>query len=192
MKIQSQLQLITILITATISSVFLAYPTQAQVPVTSTPQPVIECLGIPEAEAGGWQNIQGQDIWLGYPTTGETPQWGTQHGFAWPSDVQSHQLTTLSTSVGERYVLVVSSQTTPDTYYVLPFISMEPYADANGNYYGAHPCGAFSVTYDQLQAQNSQNGNLLETLQNFDTFFRGVTMQEQDANIVDTLLSSLG
>ena len=178
-------QTIAIMITMSISSVFFAHSTKADEPASSTPQTVIECLGIPEAEASDWQGIQGFNIWLGYPTKGETPAWGIKHGFAWPNDVQSDQLITLSTSVGERYVLIVSSQLTPDTYYILPFISMEPYADSDGNYYGAHPCGAFSVSGDLYTTTS------LETLQNFDSMFRDVWMKDQDENMLDTLLSAV-
>ena len=112
--------------------------------------PVIACLGISEFEFEDWHGVLGDSIWLGYPEPGETPEWGTKHGFAVPEDAVMIRRYTWDTSVGERYVWVFYSSSTPDLYYVFPFKTMEEFADSNGNHMGVHPCGAFSTSRAQL------------------------------------------
>jgi len=97
---------------------------------------VVACLDAPLGEFGSWQDVVGENIWIGYENG----------GFDVPSDLYFLPDVVFDTSNGLRYLWVVASDSTPDYIYVLPFNSMEPYSDANGDHYGVHPCGAFRVT----------------------------------------------
>ena len=96
---------------------------------------VVACLDAPASEFGDWQDVEGYDIWVGYPV-----------GFDIPTDWYWLPDEYFFTSKGERYMWIVASHSIPGTIYVFPFKSMEPYADANSNHYGVHPCGAYRVT----------------------------------------------
>ncbi len=48
----------------------------------------------------------------------------------------------------ERQLAIRWSPDTPTTYYVTPYSTVEPYADANGEHFGTHPCAAFTISAD--------------------------------------------
>ena len=97
---------------------------------------VVACLDAPLHEFGLWQDVMGESIWVGYENG----------GFDLPDKRYFLSDVLFKTSKGERYMWIVASHSIPDTIYVFPFKSMEPYADANGDHYGVHPCGAYRVT----------------------------------------------
>ncbi len=98
--------------------------------------PVVECLGAPAHEFDNWQNVRGVSIWPGYEND----------GYKIPSDWYFLPDEIFYTSVGTRYMWIVGIRSMQGTIYVFSFISMEPYADANGEHYGVHPCGIYQVT----------------------------------------------
>ena len=97
---------------------------------------VIACLDVPLTEFGNWQHVKGKSIWIGYD----------KGGFDIPDDWYFLPDVVFDTSKGKRYLWVIAAPSTPGDIYVFPFKSMEPYADANGEHYGVHPCGAYRVT----------------------------------------------
>lgn len=92
----------------------------------------------------------GPSFWVGYENG----------GFAWVNDVMPLlTLTFIAEDGSERWLDIFWSEQTPDTYYVLPFANVVPYADANGDHYGTHPCAAILMTAPEYQS-------LLRSLQN--------------------------
>ena len=85
-----------------------------------------------------------RSFWIGYENG----------GFAWTNDVAPLLTLTFTMADGaERWFDVFWSEQTPDAYYALPFANPTPYADANGEHYGTHPCAAILMTeaeYDAL------------------------------------------
>jgi hypothetical protein len=78
-----------------------------------------------------------RSFWVGYENG----------GFAWVNDVMPLlTLTFIAEDGSERWLDIFWSEQTPDTYYVLPFANVVPYADANGDHYGTHPCAAILMT----------------------------------------------
>lgn len=125
--------------TATIALLVMTLSAFAQpTPIPNTNEElmsVIKCLGISSHEYKEWHNVLGHNIWLGYE----------QGGFAWPEDVKLMKWLRWGTSVGTRHIWIVFSMSTPDMYYILPFVSMEISTDSEGKHRGVHPCGAFAV-----------------------------------------------
>ncbi len=81
-------------------------------------------------------------FWVGYENG----------GFAWTSDVMPELTLTFTMADGsERWFDVFWSEQTPDAYYALPFANPTPYADANGEHYGTHPCAAILMTGVEYQ-----------------------------------------
>jgi len=105
-------------------------------PIQTQKELVVACLDAPLHEFGLWQDVMGESIWVGYENG----------GFDLPDKRYFLSDVLFKTSKGERYMWIVASHSIPDTIYVFPFKSMEPYADANGDHYGVHPCGAYRVT----------------------------------------------
>ena len=84
-----------------------------------------------------------RSFWVGYENG----------GFAWVNDVMPELTLTLTMADGsERWLDVFWSEQTPNNYYVLPFADPIPYADANGEHYGTHPCAAILMTDSEYQA----------------------------------------
>ena len=84
-----------------------------------------------------------RSFWVGYAAG----------GFAWPDDVMPELTLTFEMADGsERWFDVFWSEQTPDTYYALPFANPTPYADANGEHYGTHPCAAILMTAAEYKA----------------------------------------
>lgn len=89
-----------------------------------------------------------RSFWVGYENG----------GFAWTNDVMPLLTLTFTAEDGsERWLDIFWSEQTPNTYYALPFANTAPYADANGEHYGTHPCAAILMT----QAEYSE---LLEAI----------------------------
>lgn len=85
----------------------------------------------------------GDSFWVGYDNG----------GFDWPGDVQPVLTLTFEMQDGEsRWLDVFWSEATPDVYYALPFVTVEPYADAQGEHYGTHPCAAIRLTAAEFAA----------------------------------------
>ncbi len=82
-------------------------------------------------------------FWVGYENG----------GFAWTNDVMPVLTLTFAMADGsERWLDVFWSEQTPDTYYALPFANPTPYADANGEHFGTHPCAAILMTRAEYEA----------------------------------------
>lgn len=78
-----------------------------------------------------------RSFWVGYENG----------GFAWVNDVMPELTLTFTMADGsERWFDVFWSEEAPDEYYALPFANPTPYADANGEHYGTHPCAAILMT----------------------------------------------
>lgn len=129
----------------------------AQSPTT---EPVVACIGAvtnPQySTAPSWwryspialeaweqlQAVEGASIWLGYGAG----------GYVVPEDCE---LVFKIGGVGEEgqrvLVWVWWAESQPDTFWVFPFRNIQPYADANGQHYGIHPCGMYTVEADDLQ-----------------------------------------
>lgn len=76
------------------------------------------------------QTVTGRDLWLGYDNGGwETT--GDEYG--------RYKLT------GDGWEVWLFYSATRDEYDILPFSNPEPFADANGDHYGMHPCGGWAV-----------------------------------------------
>lgn len=87
--------------------------------------------------------IDGDSFWIGYENG----------GFDWPDDVQPELTLTLDMADGDqRWVDVYWSKQTPEVYYVLPYVTIEPYADSHGEHWGTHPCAAIRITADAYAA----------------------------------------
>lgn len=67
-----------------------------------------------------------------------------------PDDVETVYKLTLTTENGKRHLYVASSASTPETVYLFAFMSLRASTDANGNYYGVHPCRVFSLPTDAI------------------------------------------
>lgn len=84
-----------------------------------------------------------RSFWVGYENG----------GFAWTNDVAPLLTLTFVMADGtERWFDVFWSGQTPDAYYALPFANPTPYADANGEHYGTHPCAAILMTAAEYAA----------------------------------------
>lgn len=84
-----------------------------------------------------------RSFWVGYAAG----------GFAWTDDVMPVlTLTFVMEDGGERWFDVFWSAQTPHAYYALPFANPTPYADANGEHYGTHPCAAILMTAPEYAA----------------------------------------
>ncbi|MBK9751735.1 MAG: hypothetical protein IPO91_33900 [Chloroflexi bacterium] len=82
-------------------------------------------------------------FWVGYENG----------GFDWPQDVQPVlQLTLMMADGAERWLDVWWSAETPEVYYALPFVTVEAYADAQGEHYGTHPCAAVRMSAADFEA----------------------------------------
>lgn len=82
-------------------------------------------------------------FWVGY----------ANGGFAWTNDVMPALTLTFTMADGsERWLDVFWSEQTPDAYYALPFANPTPYADANGEHFGTHPCAAILMTAAEYEA----------------------------------------
>jgi hypothetical protein len=84
-----------------------------------------------------WQALSvlpGDSVWIGYDAGG----WGI------PADIQGAWLITQKPRKGGMEVWIWHSEATGD-YYLFPFVSMERFADKNGEHYGVHPCGGWRV-----------------------------------------------
>jgi len=81
-------------------------------------------------------------FWVGYENG----------GFDWPQDVQPVlQLTLMMADGAERWLDVWWSEQTPEVYYALPFVTVEAYADAQGEHYGTHPCAAIRMSAAEFE-----------------------------------------
>lgn len=67
-----------------------------------------------------------------------------------PDDVATLYKLTLITENGKRHLYVASSASTPETVYLFAFMTLRASTDANGNYYGVHPCRVFSLPTDAI------------------------------------------
>lgn len=132
------------------------------------PQPVFDCLKLNEVKLTSqywvmypsikgdtikrdytpqwweaWDSLQGQGFWLGYD----------RGGFDWPKDVYIYGQLWLPLEDGKepRQVLFYFSKQTPDRFYILPFVSIQPYADSNGKHFGSHPCAAYVVKLEYIK-----------------------------------------
>lgn len=84
-----------------------------------------------------------RSFWVGYENG----------GFAWTDDVLPVLTLTFEMEDGdERWLDVFWSEQTPEIYYVLPFANTTPYADANGEHYGTHPCAAILMSATEYDA----------------------------------------
>ncbi|MCC6801884.1 MAG: hypothetical protein IT319_03280, partial [Anaerolineae bacterium] len=82
------------------------------------------------------------DLWRGY---------GVAKPFDQPDDTRDRWRLTLFTAEGvERWIYVAQSDSTPDTLYAYAYQNINPFADANGNHYGYHPCRAFALPATQM------------------------------------------
>lgn len=89
-----------------------------------------------------------RSFWVGY----------ANGGFAWTNDVMPELTLTFEAADGsERWFDVFWSEQTPDAYYALPFANPTPYADANGEHFGTHPCATILMTTAEYES-------LVETL----------------------------
>jgi len=85
----------------------------------------------------------GDSFWVGYDNG----------RFNWPQDVQPVLTLTFAMQDGEsRWLDVFWSARTPDVYYALPFVTVEPYADGAGEHYGTHPCAALRSSAGEYEA----------------------------------------
>lgn len=83
-------------------------------------------------------------IWRGYRSA---------RPFDQPDDAREHWKVNLFLPDGsERWIDILISPTTPDVYYVYSFERTDPFADANGEHYGFHPCRAFSIAAAEVQS----------------------------------------
>jgi len=85
----------------------------------------------------GYQGINGFENWVGYPEGFDIPP--SAKWFAKLSEVN-----------GEREIWVFYSEETPDLLYVMPFLTTMLFGDAEGNHFGAHPCGSYNVDKQQF------------------------------------------
>lgn len=80
-----------------------------------------------------------QNLWIGYENG----------GFSFPLDSTSVLNITLYTASGsELWIDILSHESTPGRYFVLPFETTEAYSDASGAHLGTHPCIAFEIDRD--------------------------------------------
>jgi hypothetical protein len=89
-------------------------------------------------DTGTWQalsQVTGHSIWIGYPEKWDIPPNGQLHG-AWMiyGDID-----------GQSIEIWILGDNVDDVYYLFVYNNVEPYADAEGNHYGQHPCGGWRV-----------------------------------------------
>lgn len=110
-------------------------------------RPVLACLGdidsiaiaywpprtqtFTEDTIAALQALEGVSIWVGY----------ADGGYALPGDTASWFKLYIN---GNRQVWAYASVETGNAYLFV-FDNLTPYADANGQHYGIHPCGMFAV-----------------------------------------------
>jgi hypothetical protein len=91
----------------------------------------------PSLSVAPFQWDASQTIWRGYDSAKPFDQ---------PSDTFKHWSVTLILPDGtEQWIYLLDSAQTPSTSYIYVFDNVEPFADAQGNHYGFHPCRAFAA-----------------------------------------------
>ena len=83
-----------------------------------------------------------ESFWVGYDSTGFVEEF-----LAATRRVLTATLWTAEGS--ERNVDVFWTHETPELFYVLPYSTVEQYADSSGQHYGYHPCAAFTISYTE-------------------------------------------
>ena len=84
------------------------------------------------------------DLWQGYES---------DHPFNQPDDAHQRWNLKLYLPDGtERWIVIYESAQTPQTYYTYVFVTTAPFADAQGQHFGNHPCRAFATAAAQVMS----------------------------------------
>jgi hypothetical protein len=90
------------------------------------------------------------DLWRGYQAA---------KPFEQPDDTRDRWRLTLHRADGsERWIQIAQSASTPSMLYAYAFQNLTPYADANGNHFGYHPCRAFALPSSEMDVLLSSAG----------------------------------
>ena len=81
------------------------------------------------------------DLWRGY---------NAAKPFDQPNDARVRYFVRFYNGDTVRWIMILSSKTTPDTYYVYAFDNTTPFADSNDNHFGHHPCKVFRMSATEV------------------------------------------
>lgn len=87
--------------------------------------------------------IEGESIWIGYDQGG----WDLPAGFA---SLRFERYWIRGYKDGDEFWAML--RTTPDYSLAIVYENTEPFADANGEHYGYHPCGGWEITQEDVIA----------------------------------------
>lgn len=119
--------------------------------VAST-QEIGECIGefsvpklgeyeLTDVEFQNISKLSGEDIWIGYPI-----------GYDVPNDTKFMFRIVGIGNEGQEVDITFYGSSSQATIYAFPHKSTQPFSDANGNYYGIHPCGMYEInTWEVLE-----------------------------------------
>ena len=77
--------------------------------------------------------VDGDSVWVGYP-----------QGWDMPDDLVG-SWKVIGVIEQEPMMVWIWSSATTNNYYIFPFDNTTPFTDANGDYYGVHPCDGVEV-----------------------------------------------
>lgn len=104
-------------------------------------------------------------IWQGYSSA---------RPFDQPDDAHARWKVSLFLSDGrQRRIDIVTSPETPDVYYIYGFQRIDPFAAANGDHYGIHPCRAFTLSAAEVET-------FLTTIQEYQDVVHYPTLLDSD------------